>query len=80
MMTVTKDLNYYLSLHYKVELIPEADGSWGAVIPELPGCVGGGDTMIEALEMLEDAKIGWFESALKHGDPIPEPSFADAIV
>ena len=72
-----KDLNYYMSLHYKVELIPEADGSWGAVIPELPGCVGGGDTMYEALEMLEDAKIGWFSSRLKHGDPIPEPAFAE---
>jgi predicted RNase H-like HicB family nuclease len=73
----SKDLNHYMGLHYKIELIPEADGSWGAVIPELLGCVGGGDTITEALEMLEDAKRGWFESALKHGDPIPEPSFAD---
>ena|GEM_PF-5106935 len=26
--TLTKDLNYYLSQHYKIELIPEMDGSW----------------------------------------------------
>jgi predicted RNase H-like HicB family nuclease len=43
------------------------------LILELPGCVGGGDTIAEALEMLEDAKRGWFLSALDHGDPIPEP-------
>ncbi|MBL1138327.1 MAG: hypothetical protein HND46_23735 [Chloroflexi bacterium] len=43
-------------------------------MPDLPGCVGGGDTIAEALEMLEDAKRGWLTSSLAHGDPIPEPS------
>lgn len=71
---MTKNLDYYLGLHYKIELLPEADGSWAAVIPELPGCVGAGDTIAEALEMLEDAKRGWITSRLKHGDPIPEPA------
>ncbi len=70
----TKDLIYYLNLRYRIELIPEEDGSWGAIIPDLPGCVGGGDTIAEALEMLEDAKMGWLTSRLKHGDPIAEPS------
>jgi predicted RNase H-like HicB family nuclease len=72
--TKIKDLNYCLSLRYKIELIPEDDGSWGVLIPDLPSCVGGGDTIIEALEMLEDAKLGWLTSRLKHGDPIPEPT------
>ncbi len=67
-----KNLSDYLSLRYKIILTPEEDG-WGAVIPDLPGCVGGGDTIQEALEMLDDAKQGWFESALAHGDVIPEP-------
>jgi predicted RNase H-like HicB family nuclease len=71
---MTKNLDYYLGLHYKIELLPEADGSWAAVIPELPGCVGAGDNIAEALEMLEDAKKGWLTSRLKHGDPIPEPA------
>jgi predicted RNase H-like HicB family nuclease len=70
----TKNLSYYLNLRYRIELIPEEDGSWGAIIPDLPGCVGGGDSIAEALEMLEDAKIGWLTSRLKHGDPISEPS------
>lgn len=71
---MTKNLDYYLGLHYRIELLPEADGSWAAVIPELPGCVGAGDTIAEALEMLEDAKLGWLTSRLKHDDPIPEPA------
>jgi antitoxin HicB len=73
MITITKDLTYYMNLRYKIELIPEADGTWGAEIAELPGCVEGGDTIREALEMLNDAKEGWFASRLKHGDPIREP-------
>lgn len=70
--TRTKDLDYYLSLRYKIVLLPQDDG-WGAIIPDLPGCVGGGDTIPEALDMLNDAKRGWLESALAHGDSIPEP-------
>jgi antitoxin HicB len=67
------DLSHYRNLHYKIILTPEEDGSWGVAIPDLPGCVGGGDTINEALAMLDDAKIGWLTSRLKHGDPIPEP-------
>ncbi len=65
-------LDGYMALRYKIVLVPEEDG-WGALIPDLPGCVGGGDTIEEALEMLADAKRGWLLSALDHGDPIPEP-------
>jgi predicted RNase H-like HicB family nuclease len=68
-----KNLSYYMSLRYRIELIPEEDG-WSAILPELPGCVGAGDTIEEVLELLEDAKQGWFVSSLKHGDTIPEPA------
>jgi antitoxin HicB len=68
----TKNLDYYMNLRYQIILSPEEDG-WGATIPELRGCVGGGDSIEEALEMLEDAKRGWLMSALDHGDFIPEP-------
>lgn len=66
------NFDYYMSLRYKILLLHEEAG-WGAILPELPGCVGGGDTIKEALEMLEDAKRGWLPSALEHGDVIPEP-------
>lgn len=70
-------LDDYMTLRYKTVLIPEDDG-WGALIPELPGCVGGGDTVAEALAMLDDAKRGWLESALAHGDEIPLPQDYDS--
>jgi antitoxin HicB len=73
---MTKNIDYYLSLPYSVLLTPlsaEDGGGWFAQIPALPGCMSDGETQLEALEMIEDAKRGWIESALAHGDPIPEP-------
>lgn len=49
------------------------DGYLGEV-PELPGCVTAGETSEEALSNLEEVMAVWIESALVHGDPIPEPS------
>ena len=72
----TKNLEYYMSLHYPIlltQLSDEDGGGWFVQIPALPGCMSDGETQLEALEMIEDAKRGWIESALKHNDPIPEP-------
>ena len=73
----TKDLDYYLGLRYTLILIPEEDG-WGALVWELPGCVGAGDTIEEALAMLEDAKRLWLTYSFEEGHAIPEP-LADAL-
>jgi antitoxin HicB len=69
---MTKDLHYYMSLNYEIRLKKYEDG-WGATHPELLGVAGGGDTVEEALEMLEEAKELWFETLLAHGASIPEP-------
>lgn len=68
----------YMRMRYKIVLIPEEDG-WGALIPELPGCMGSGDTIEEALMMLEDSRRGWLLSALDHGDPIPLPQRYESL-
>jgi antitoxin HicB len=69
---LNKDVTYFMALRYKIVITPEEDG-WGASIPELPGCVAGGDTIQEALEMLNDAKHSWIEASLLTNLPIPEP-------
>jgi len=76
MRAMNKTLEYYMSLPYSVLLTPlsaEDGGGWFAQIPALPGCMSDGETQLEALAMIEDAKRGWIESSLKHNDPIPEP-------
>jgi predicted RNase H-like HicB family nuclease len=43
-------------------------------VPELPGCLTAGETPEQAVRNLEEAMAVWVESALMHGDPIPEPA------
>lgn len=77
MMSRTKDLNYYLSLPYTVEIIREDDSTWFARVVELPGCMTEGDSPEEATAMIYDALASWVESALDDGVPIPEPRAAE---
>lgn len=52
---------------------PEVE--WVAEVPDLPGCVGSGDTPEEAIAMARDAQKGWIDFALKNGKAVPEPSY-----
>ena len=47
---------------------------YSAYVPDLPGCIGAGDTFDETREDVQsaiDAHLRWM---LRDGDPIPEPS------
>ena len=72
-MTMNKNLEYYLSLPYTIELKPDEDGYWFAKIPLLKGCITNGESRADALDMLDDAKKLWFETALALGMAIAEP-------
>lgn len=72
--TGRKPLEYYLGLRYPITLVEEAEGGYTALIPDLPGCVSVGETVEEALGMVEDARRLWLEVAYEHGDEIPLPS------
>jgi antitoxin HicB len=63
-----------LKLPYRKVIRGDAEEGFLAEAPELPGCFTAGETEQEALEMLREAMAGWLESALVHGDPIPEPT------
>ena len=73
-----KKIENYLKLPYTVELKKEEDGSYFVSIKELPGCFSVGDTIPEAIEMVEDAKKAWITVGLEEGIPIPEPDSLDA--
>lgn len=67
------DLKHYMSLPYRIELIPDEDGVV-ARIPELPGCMSSGDTAEEALKGLEEAKELWLQARLRAGHTVPVPT------
>lgn len=73
-----KDLDYYLSLPYRMEIvaIPEEEG--GGFLARLPqfgelGIVGDGDTVEEAISDLAENKKVRFQQYLDEGLDIPEP-------
>ena len=70
-----KNLDYYAALPYDILVTSSPEGGYVATIPDLPGCITQGNTRLEVLEMIEDAKICWLEAALKDEDDIPEPDW-----
>src|SRR6266849_10508081 len=69
---MNKDLPYYLSLSYPIELIRD-EGGFLASHPALPGCLSQGPTADEAVANLTDAREAWLAARLEDRLYIPEP-------
>ncbi|MEA3011045.1 MAG: hypothetical protein QOJ91_2737 [Sphingomonadales bacterium] len=66
---------------YEIVIRPltgEEGGGFGAMVPELPGCMSDGGTPQEALENVYDAIACWIEACREMGRPVPEPRRAAA--
>jgi len=50
------------------------ESGYSVVIPDLLGCITQGETLEEAIQMAEDAALGWLLTALEEGEKIPEPT------
>ena len=48
--------------------------SWGAYVPDLPGCVATGSTQQEVRKLIEEAIDLHLRGMREDGDPIPEPT------
>ncbi|MFC0906675.1 toxin-antitoxin system HicB family antitoxin [Clostridium sp. MT-14] len=68
-----KNIEYYMNLNYKIEVIKDEEGGYVLKYPELKGCITCADTIDEGINLLNDAKRSWLESALEDGMLIPEP-------
>lgn len=55
-------------------IIEEGENSFGAYVPDLPGCVAVGETREEVLKLIEEAIEFHIEGLQEDGQPIPEPS------
>lgn len=68
-----KDLAYYMSLQYPVEIVTREGGGCFATHPLLEGCMAEGATAEEAVAHLADSRELWIEARLAGGHPVPEP-------
>jgi predicted RNase H-like HicB family nuclease len=48
--------------------------SWGAYVPDLPGCAAVGESGEEVKALIKDAIEMHLKTMREDGDPIPEPS------
>jgi len=68
-----KPLEYYLGLKYPITLYIAPEGGYAVEIEDLPGCFSQGETVEEAVEMIEEARHLWLEVAYEDGQDIPLP-------
>jgi antitoxin HicB len=75
--TELKSIEYYFGLKYPITLHPAPEGGYAVEIEDLPGCISQGETVEEAMKMIEEARRLWLESAYEDGLDIPVPRNED---
>jgi len=55
-------------------VVERGETSWGAHVPDLPGCVAVGETREEVLRLIREAIEFHIEGLRRDGLPVPPPS------
>jgi predicted RNase H-like HicB family nuclease len=55
-------------------LIEKGDTSYGASVPDLPGCIAVGETLEEVQQLIREAVAFHLEGLKLEGLPLPEPT------
>ncbi len=55
-------------------IIEKGPASYGAYVPDLPGCVAAGETEAEVRRLIEQAIDFHIEGLRLSGEPVPEPT------
>ena len=55
-------------------IVEEGKSSFGAHVPDLPGCVPVAETREELMDLIQEAIEFHIEGLRENGEPIPEPS------
>lgn len=81
-MTILLHVTYFLTILGRPEgtlilkyavVIEKGPTSYGAHVPDLPGCVAAAETREEVCELIRDAIDLYVEALEEDGLPVPEP-------
>ena len=61
-------------------VIERGKTSWGAHVPDLPGCIAVGETREEVVRLIREAIDLHIESLRQEGLPVPSPSSESEFV
>jgi predicted RNase H-like HicB family nuclease len=68
-----------MNLEYVV-IVEQGDTSFGAYVPDLPGCVAAGDSHDEVMQLIREAIEMHIESLRENGETVPSPhSFVEKV-
>ena len=63
-----------MKLVYPACFYEEKDGDYSVEIPDLLGCCTQGENLEEAIQMAQDAALGWLLTAVENNEEIPKAS------
>jgi len=61
-------------------VVEEGPSSFGAYVPDLPGCVAAGETKAEALKLIREAIEIHISELKSEGREVPKPTSVSAVV
>ncbi|MSQ51523.1 MAG: type II toxin-antitoxin system HicB family antitoxin [Betaproteobacteria bacterium] len=61
-------------------IVEKGPSSYGAHVPDLPGCIAVGDTKDEVLTLIREAIEFHLDSMKQDGEPFPPPSSTSELV
>ncbi len=57
-----------------VVVVEKGESSYGAHVPDLPGCIAVGDTKEEVLALIKEAIEFHIDGLKEDGEPVPSPA------
>lgn len=61
-------------------IVEQGEKSWGAYVPDLPGCIAAGSSREEVLQLIREAIEFHIEGLRENGEAVPEPhSFGELV-
>ncbi len=71
-----------MKLTYPACIYPDEEkkGAYAVVVPDLPGCVSGGESLADAILMATDAASGWILDELEDGKAAPKASSMESVI
>lgn len=61
-------------------VIEQSENSWGAYVPDLPGCVAAANTREEVLNLIQEAIEFHLEDLRREGESLPIPHSTSEVV
>ncbi len=61
-------------------VIEKGESSYGAYVPDLPGCIAVGETRLEVSRLIHEAIEFHVEGLLEDGQPVPPPASQAELV